>query len=193
MSAVKVLNGGIRVRRIQIGAMATKWALTLCALAVLLFWLEDILSILFPTHPFFMDVSTLEIGETERPLAEMSLNQRLPLVALTTVSYALLTGVTLAVRTVCRRFQSADFFSRKTLDTVFSIGVGFITYAVFNIMAFPVATYIATLDYPENKRVIDVAIGGDELFSLILGALMLLLGCVMREAALLAEENQQII
>jgi hypothetical protein len=193
MTLSKTPNLNARTRRIQKGARATKWAITLCTLAVLFFWVEDVFAMVMPAHPFFQDIATLEIGELTRPIVEMTWAQRLPLIALVTVSYSLLAGVTLSVRAVCTRFQSADFFSGKTLDNIFSIGVWFISYAVFNIAAWPVATFIATLDRPENERIVDVAVGSDEVFSLILGALLLLLGWVMREAALLAEENRQII
>ncbi|MBO6894729.1 MAG: hypothetical protein JJ866_22500 [Roseibium sp.] len=193
MNSGDLQGGHARIHRIQLGARAIKWAISLCNLIVLLFWLEDVLSILMPTHPLFVDGATIDIGDTERGFAKMSLNQLLPLVALVTVSYGLLGGITLSVRSVCLRFQTADFFSSRTLDAVFYSGVWFISYATYNIAATPIATYIATLDFPEGERAIDVAIGGHEILSLILGALMLLLGWVMREAALLAEENTQII
>lgn len=189
----KTLSGEDRIRRIQTGASITKWAVLLCTLSVVFFWAEDGLSILFPAHPYFEDVASIDIGEGERSFAEMTLNQRLPLLALVTVSYALLAGITLSVYMICLRFQAADFFSRKSWDSVFFSGVWFISFAVFNIAASPIATYVATLDYPENERSIDVAFSHHEIFALILGALLLLLGWVMREAALLAEENRQII
>lgn len=135
----------------------------------------------------------MDIGDRERSFAEMPLNQRLPLLALATVSYSLLAGITLSLFLVCLRFQAADFFSRRSWDSVFYSGVWFISFAVFNVAASPIATYVATLDYPENERSIDVAFSHHEIFALILGALLLLLGWVMREAALLAEENRQII
>ncbi|MCV0427673.1 MAG: DUF2975 domain-containing protein [Roseibium sp.] len=182
-----------RLQRIKLCARLLKWAMTVCALALFVLATVLVLSVLSPEIAFVSGHGTVTIEDTERVIADMSPAQRGALATLVLVMFTLLIGAVWTLRSLSLQFESMDFFSPKTLETVVSLGIWFISYAIFEVASDPVTSLILTLDYPEGEKIIDVTVDGGEIFCMILGALLLLFGWIMREAALLAEENRQII
>lgn len=182
-----------RLKRIRTCAMTVKWALTLAVAAQLALGVGLCLSVLLPAYSLFNGVDSISLGDTQRAFTDMPLLQRALLAFLAAVSFFLLTNALWTLRTLCARFQRAEFFSPRTLKSVALAGIWLISYAVYDIASDPVAALVATMDYPQAQRIVDVTVDGGEISSMILGALMLLLGWILREAALLAEENRQII
>lgn len=183
----------IRLKRIRSCAGFVKWALTLCALALPVLGIGLFLSVLFPSLPSFNGEESILVGDAERSFLSMSFLQRALLSVLIAISFFLLMNALWSLRMLCARFQHMDFFSASALKRMIMAGVWLISYAIFDVASDPVAALIATMDYPETQRVVDVTVDGGEISCLILGALMLVLGWILREAALLAEENRQII
>ncbi|MHA7772106.1 DUF2975 domain-containing protein [Roseibium sp. M-1] len=182
-----------RLRRIYYCAAAMKWAMTLCAMIYVLLIANIAIAFLVPgSEPFAADES-ISFGGKERTIASMLLSQRVAFTLLLAVTAVLQMGMILSLRQLFKHFQSAEFFVPKTLETLFSLGVWFIAIAVFDIVSEPVATLVGTLDYPQTQRVVNLSLDGSEIFFMILGAFMLIFGWTLREAALLAEENRQII
>ncbi|MCK7612787.1 DUF2975 domain-containing protein [Roseibium sediminicola] len=182
-----------RLKRIRGCARAVKWVLTFVVVAQLVFGIALCLSILLPAYSLFNGVDSISTGNIERAFRDMPLVQRALLAFLAAISFILLTSALWTLRNLCARFQKADFFSPRTLKQVAFAGIWLISYAIFDVASDPVAALIATMDFPEAQRIVDVTVDGGEISCMILGALMLLLGWIMREAALLAEENRQII
>jgi hypothetical protein len=184
---------GKRLQRIQRCAQAMKWTASICLAGLVPLSGLLALSVLYPHYVPFIGDNPVSIGEEERMLSELSLAQRGSLTVLLIVSLSLLLGALWTLRGLFARFQNAEFFTGRTLDAMASLGFWLISYAIFDFASDPVSTLIATMDYPEGQRVVDVSVDGGEIFCMILGTLMLLLGWVMREAAALAEENRQIV
>lgn len=182
-----------RLKRIRVCAMTVKWVLSIAVLATLTLGTGLCLSLLFPGLPGLFGSEPLAFGAEKRAFLEMPLLQRALLAFLAAISFFLLSNALWSLRSLCARFQRKEFFSPATLKTVVFAGVWMISYAVFDLASDPVATLIATMDYPQAQRIVDVTVDGGEISCMILGALMLLLGWILREAALLAEENRQII
>ncbi|MBO9419774.1 DUF2975 domain-containing protein [Labrenzia sp. R4_2] len=182
-----------RLKRIRIVARLVKWIATLSLLITLTVGIGLTFVFLFPQGPAWSVDETIWVGEGERALAAIPIEQRFILAVLLVVNFVLALGIIWALRSVCRHFESGDYFSPQALENVFSLGAWMISFAVFDIASDPVGIMVATLDYPEVERVIDVSLDGGEIFTMILGALMLLFGWIFREAALLAEENRQIV
>ncbi|WP_428524415.1 DUF2975 domain-containing protein [Roseibium sp.] len=193
MADTSVIEQGKRLKRIRIVARLVKWIATLSLFATFVVGVGLTIVFLFPEGPAWSVDETIWIGEGERELSSIPFAQRSILAVLLVVSLALVLGIIWALRCVCRHFETGDYFSPQALENVFSLGAWMISFAVFDIASDPVGIMVATLDYPEVKRVIDVSLDGGEVFTLILGALMLLFGWIFREAALLAEENRQIV
>jgi len=182
-----------RLRRIRTGAMAVKWILTAAVLAQLALGIGLCLSVLLPDYSLFNGIDSVSFGDAERALKDMALLQRALLAFLAAVSFFLLTNALWTLRNLCARFQKAEFFSPGTLKSLALAGIWLISYAIYDVASDPVAALVATMDYPQAQRIVDVTVDGGEISCMILGALMLLLGWILREAALLAEENRQII
>jgi len=182
-----------RLGRIRACASFVKWVLTFCVLALLVLGGSIFLTVLFPALPAINGDESVYIGDVERNFSSMSVLQRALLSLLVAISFFLLVNALWTLRMLCARFQNTDFFSANTLKRMVMAGIWLISYAIFDVASDPVGALIATMDYPEAQRIVDVSVDGDEISCMILGALMLLLGWIMREAALLAEENRQII
>ena len=182
-----------RLNRIRSCAKFVKWLLTLSAVALPIMGLGLFLSVLFPTWPSFNGEESIVVGDIERTFLNMSFVQRALLSLLVAISFFLLMNALWSLRMLCVRFQNTDFFSASTLKRLIMAGVWLISYAFFDVASDPVAALITTMDYPEAQRIVDVTVDGGEISCLILGSLMLVLGWILREAALLAEENKQII
>jgi len=182
-----------RLRRIRTGAKIVKWVLTVCTAALFALGLGLFLSVLFPTLTPFNGEDAIYVGDMERSFLSMSFVQRALLSLLVAISFFLLVNALWTLRALCARYQNLDFFSPSTLKRMIMAGVWLISFAFFDVASDPVAALVATMDFPETQRIVDVTVDGGEISCLILGALMLVLGWILREAALLAEENRQII
>ena len=180
-------------QRIQLCAGLVKWLVSAFILALIVMTMVRVLSVLSLDVAAFTGREAVWIGDTRRSIADLSLAQRGALAAVILITFAVLTGSVWTLRNVCSRFQNGELFSPGTLRTIVSLGVWLISYAIFEVFRDPFRSLILTLDFPKGQRTIDVTVDGGEIFCMILGALLLLFGWIMREAALLAEENEKII
>lgn len=183
----------LRLQRIRFLAGSLKWGVSVCVFGLAIVALISVASLLVPSFGTLLGLATVSIDETERLLAEMPIGMRLALTTLVVVTLTLLFGALWSLRNLCLQFQNLEFFSSKTSEAIVVLGIWLISYALFGVASEPVAWLILTLDFAEGERIIDVTVDGEEIFCMILGALLLLFGWIMREAALLAEENRQII
>ena len=62
-----------------------------------------------------------------------------------------------------------------------------------SLFASTILSALLTWDFPAGEGEIEVALDGGEAFFLIFGALMLVFGWIMREAATIDEENRQFV
>jgi len=182
-----------RLRRIQLGARLMKWAVSACVPVLIILTALLVLSVLFPQVAALTGEQTISIGDSERAFADLSLVQRSALTIVALCMFTLSFGALWTLRSLCLQFQALEFFSARSLKTVVSLGTWLICCALFEFASDPLASLIVTLDYPAGERIIDVTVDGGEIFSMSLGVLLLLFGWSMSEAALLAEENRQII
>jgi len=136
---------------------------------------------------------TVVFGPLERSIADLPLLQRVGLAILTGAAFLLLTGAFWHIRRIFAQFQRTDFFSPTTLSTVFSFGTWLIAFGALTAAYDPICSFLASLDLPEAQRVIEMELDGSEISLVILGTLMLLFGWILREAALIADENRQFV
>ncbi|WP_298986696.1 DUF2975 domain-containing protein [uncultured Roseibium sp.] len=193
MMRMEAVGGSSRQRRIRFLARSLKWGVSICVLGLVIIALVSVLSILVPSFAAQIGQAAVSIDETERLLADMPVGMRAALATLVLVTLTLVSGALWSLRNLCQQFQKMDFFSPKTSEAIVVLGIWLISYAVFDVASEPVTWLILGLDFAGGERIIDVAVDGEEIFCMILGALLLLFGWIMREAALLAEENRQII
>ena len=182
-----------QLKRIRITAATMKWASTAALVALLVFAAVVVIGTALPGDLMLLADEVIYFEESERRLGDVPLAQRIAFSFLNALSFAMLIGAIWNVRQVFRGFQAAEFFAPRTLSNVIAFGLCLIIFAVFELVGQPIASAILTYDYPPADRSYDVEFDGGEVFFFILGILMLLFGWILREAALIADENRQFV
>lgn len=180
----------VRIRRVS---TFMKWAVTLVLALILVLAVIVTIGIAVPNDLLIGPEETIDVGEKERALGDIPQAQRIGLAFLVAAAHIMLIFATWHIRTVFRHFQKMEFFSPKTLSNVIAFGIWLIAFGVFDLLSDPLGSIIVTIDLPEGQRALDLALDGDEIFFLVFGALMLLFGWILREAALIADENRQFV
>lgn len=179
-----------RIRRVS-GIM--KWVVTAVLAVIFIFGVIVTVGIALPDDFMFAADETLDVADVERTFGEIPHLQRIGIAALAAIAFTLLMIAGWNIRQVFKRFQQMEFFSPKTLANVIAFGTWLIAFAVFDLISDPLGSFILTFDLPPGERQVDITLDGGEIFFLILGALMLLFGWILREAALIADENRQFV
>jgi hypothetical protein len=182
-----------RLTRIRRVSAFMKWAVTFILLLLVVLGVVITIGIALPSDLMIGAEETFDVADTERMLRDIPQAQRIGISVLAAIAFGLLLAVGWNIRQVFMRFQLMEFFSPKTLANVFSFGIWLIVFAVFDLISDPIGSVILTYDFPPGQRTVDVSLDGGEIFFFVLGALMLLFGWILREAALIADENQQFI
>ncbi|SHL61204.1 DUF2975 domain-containing protein [Roseibium suaedae] len=141
------------------------------------------------------DVTATMIGldDIKRPLGDIPLAQRMGLGVISTLAFAILLAVFVHVTQLFRRFRQADFFSSDSLRRMVSLGRWLMAFGVYDILCDPVASILSTLDLPKGQKSLAFSLDGTELFFVTFGSLVLVFGWILREAALIQDENSQFI
>ena len=182
-----------RLTRIRRLSAFMKWTVTLILFIIVLLGGLALVEIITPLDVLISPDETIDVADLERRVDEVPFLQRLGIAVLFGIAVSLLALSIWNIRQVFKRFQRMEFFSPKTLANVISIGVWLILFAVFDLISDPIGSLILTFDLPPGERSVELTLDGAEIFCLILGALMLLFGWILREAALIADENRQFV
>lgn len=193
MSELEWVEREKRLTRIRRVSAFMKWAVTIILLILLGLGVVVTIGIALPNEFMIGAEETFDVADTERMLGDIPQVQRIGISMLAAIAFSLLLAVGWNIRQVFKRFQKMEFFSPKTLANVFSFGIWLIVFAVFDLISDPIGSVLLTYDFPPGQRTVDISLDGGEIFFLVLGALMLLFGWILREAALIADENQQFI
>ncbi|MHA7772108.1 DUF2975 domain-containing protein [Roseibium sp. M-1] len=179
----------VRIRRL---AGFLKWTVSLALLFIFFSGLLLVTALVIPGTMDAVDV-VVDFGPAERAIGGIPLLQRLGLALLTGIAFLLLSGAFWHARQIFAHFQKTDFFSQNAPSTVCMFGIWLIAFGLLDTFNDPICAYLSTLDLGEGRRVIEWDFGGGEIFFMILGALMLLFGWILREASQIVEENRQFI
>jgi len=178
-----------RVARIQRLSAVMKWFVTVFMGVVVLAAVLLVLSLSWPD--FFVDADDmLEVGSIERPILELPLLQRIGFSALVVAAFGMILGMCWHARQAFSHFQKGDYFQPGTLSCIVALGFWLIGFGVFEVVSDMIGSVLLTLDHPEGERQLEIDIDGGEVFFLTFGALMLVFGWIMREAATIDEENK---
>ncbi|MBO6510101.1 MAG: DUF2975 domain-containing protein [Roseibium sp.] len=180
----------VRIRRVS---TFMKWAVTIVVALILVLAVVVTIGISMPNDLMLGSEETIDVGDYERALGDVPQAQRIGLALIFAAAHVMLAIATLHIRAVFLHFQKMEFFSPKALSNVISFGIWLIAFAVFDLLGDPIASVILTADLPEGQRSLELALNGDEIFFLVFGGLMLLFGWILREAALIADENRQFV
>ncbi|MEO9530492.1 DUF2975 domain-containing protein [Roseibium sp.] len=192
MSTLEGLERDTRLRRIRRLSNAMKWFVTV--LLVLMSVASAILVFML-LLPAFLDVPNglLDSAGLERKLEEVPVAQRLGLGAMVVLAFFLLRSIFWNLRQLFVQFHDGAFFAPATQAHILNAGFWLIAYGLFDILSDPVSSVLLTWDNAPGARRLEVELSGGEFFSLVFGALLLVFGWIMREAASLADENRQFV
>jgi hypothetical protein len=145
--------------------------------------------------PALLDVSTgtLALTGVDRMLVDVPVLQRLGLAAVVALAFWLLCRIFWNVRQLFCRFSEGVFFTPGTQSHILKVGTWLLAYGVFDVLSDPIGSVLLTLDNVPGERRLELELSGSEFFFLIFGALMIVFGWIMREAASIAEENRHFV
>ncbi|KZM49247.1 hypothetical protein [Labrenzia sp. OB1] len=192
MSTPEGLEREKRLTRIRRLSNVMKWFVTALLILVSIVGALLVLLLLLPT---LLDVSTgmLDLAGKERRLGDIPFAQRLGLVAMVLFAFFLLRRILWNIRQLFAQFEDGAFFAPATQAHVLNAGFWLLAYGVFDILSDPISSVLLTWDNAPGKRSLEIALNGGEFFFLVFGALLLVFGWIMREAAALANENRQFV
>lgn len=192
MSTSEGLEREKRLTRIRRLSNVMKWFVT--ALLILISVVSAILVFIL-LLPALLEVSTgmLDMAGKERKLGDIPIAQRLGLVAMVLFAFFLLSRILWNIRQLFTQFHDSAFFAPATQEHVLNAGFWLIAFGAFDIVSDPISSVLLTWDNAPGKRSLEIALNGGEFFFLVFGALMLVFGWIMREAAALANENRQFV
>ncbi len=140
-----------------------------------------------------LGAGTIDFGDTEREVADIPFVQRGALAIMGLFALVTLMICLWQIRQLFESFRQNDFFSGQALARMLALGWLLVVFGIFDIVCDPLGSALLTLDYPAGQREVSIEIEGAEIFFVIFGAIMILFGWIMREAANIEEENRQFI
>jgi hypothetical protein len=135
----------------------------------------------------FMAVNRVSKTLIPNPLTPME--QLLGYVASLFPMAALLYGLA-NIRRLFSFYMQGIIFSLEHVSVFKKIARALILYVVFSVLYRSAQSVIFSLGNPPGERVLSVGVGSEEIFSLMVGAIALLISWVMEEGRIISEENQ---
>lgn len=115
--------------------------------------------------------------------------ERLVLIPLAAVNMALYVGVLLFSARLFTVWREGDVFTEAAAKAVAAIGLCLIATAVLSLLTEPIASFVLTWDGAVGQRTISLSLDSEFVLSTLTGALLAVIGLVMRAGLALAEEN----
>ncbi|GGB50397.1 hypothetical protein GCM10011316_23170 [Roseibium aquae] len=181
----------VRARRIQVASRLLKWICTLGTVAFGVLSAGIVAALLVPSFDHFAADTSVSFEDWERPFAEIPLAQRIGLAIFLLPGAASLIAAAWAFRTLFARFEQGRFFDPATAVWLMAAGAALLVHGLHDLVSDPVRSALASWDQEEGMFLF--YIDGGELFFLIFGALVLVFGWILREAASIEEENKSFV
>lgn len=181
-----------RLSRISRLSAVMKWTLTIFMAFFAIIGVVYLAGLLGLDFADILD-ETVDYVEPERRYGDLEFGQR---AALAFIGDALLGAFLIMlwyVRKLFSAFQRHLFFDAETLSDMVKAGIWFLVFGILVVLEVPFTSMIGTYDLPEGQRQVSFEFSGGELLFMFFGILFIVFGWVMREAALIDEENKQFI
>ncbi|NBN62956.1 DUF2975 domain-containing protein [Microvirga tunisiensis] len=180
-----------KIRRLSLGL---KWTLTVLFALMVLFSAFTLWIVLDPAwFQLPPEEMTVEFGEVERSVMEIPLPQRIGVAFVAVWFFGLILWLMWKLRQLFERYACLDFYSSRSLSMVVHTGWLLLAIGLSDILTDMLGGVLVTLDRPAGERILAFSLDGSQIFFLVFGPMSLLLGWVLREAALAYEENQQFV
>ena len=123
----------------------------------------------------------------------LTLRARLASMLVSTVHLALLAWALLVARSLFARFAKGLVFEIDTGFLIRRLGLLLIAFAIGKPLVRTLIGVFITMDNEPGQQHLAIGFAGDEFIIGLVGALLIMVGAAMAEAARIAKENQQII
>ncbi|SEO01342.1 Protein of unknown function [Gemmobacter aquatilis] len=97
------------------------------------------------------------------------------------------------MRALFRRYSAGDILTAPCARDIRCIGTALATLALIQIVSLPLQIALLTLDNPPGARQLTFALSSENLWLLLAGGLLVVIGWAMAEAVVAAEENRGFI
>jgi hypothetical protein len=97
------------------------------------------------------------------------------------------------VRCFFHLYCGSDLFPAGAGTHLRNFGIGLLVLAPIGVIARAMASVLFTLPQPQGARQLAITVSSNEIFILLIGALVMMIGRVLGEAHRLAEENCQFL
>lgn len=97
------------------------------------------------------------------------------------------------MRALFRRYRAGDILTAPCARNIRCIGTALATLALIQIVSLPLQIALLTADNPPGARQLTFALSSENLWLLLAGGLLVVIGWAMTEAVLAAEENRGFI
>lgn len=169
-----------------------RWSAVLhvfCLLGALVFTLGGLALLVLPgAFDWAVEHSGLP-GATEG----IGFEERLVLVPLVAVNIGFYVAALWLSARLFSVWRDGDVFTEAAASAVAGIGLCLVVTAVLAVVTQPIASFVLTWDGAEGERSISLALDGKMALSALTGALLTVIGLVMRAGLIIAQENAEFV
>ena len=115
------------------------------------------------------------------------------LVTLATIAYFAPVLILIGAFRVFQVFRTTDPLGPEASKSVRFLGITIVIYALSRIMNYSLSVFLLTYDNPPGTKELSIAVNNQDLMILMIGAILMIIGHILTQAALIAEENRQFI
>lgn len=144
-------------------------------------------------HPDYAVDIARENGATRGGPLALTLQARLVSGVVLCAHLGLLCWALWTAKGLFENFARGDVLDARTGRDLRTIGGLVAAYALLTPLKGSLITVAVTMGNPPGQRLLSIGLGSNELILGVLGALILVLGHVMAEAARIADDNRQIV
>ncbi len=126
------------------------------------------------------------------PIA-LDLPARLMAMAASSAGFVALAMALWSARRLFLRFASGAVFEAGTGVLLRRVGILLVVYAGLTPIIRTLVTTVVTLHNPPGGQVFAISLSSDEMLLALIGALIVMIGAVMADAARLADDNREIV
>lgn len=140
-----------------------------------------------------LDAYLGRLSEDARAAVTYSDLKKTLLISLATVAYFAPVLILFGAFRVFQVFRTHDPFNPKAAKSVRFLGLTIVVYALSRALNFSLSVLLLTYDNPPGTKELTIAMNNQDMITLMIGAILIFIGHILIQAALIAEENRQFV
>ena len=164
-------------------ALGTKTLISICLIANLIGWFIPEAAEIIARNITALSKEPIHLGTRALILGWM----------ISTLQLGILTGGFWAMAAAFNLFAQGDYLHLSLGYYVQRFGKSLVLFALFSPLMRALMVIVITMDNPAGQRLLIINLLTNDLVVLLVGLLLVMLGYALTEAAIIAEENRQIV